>query len=717
MFPLLLLSVLTGAVCALDGSSSARVQSEEATTHYVSPPAFTPALQVTSVFPRPGAHPALDLSDARLAPPAMRSGFRKTSWAEVKANANARGERDEDRAHPDHPTQVHVLPGGPGVMTVVWVTTAALDPGDDVRFGRAEHEQGGDGDGDGDGTEVELKMRASVASTAYTAQICLGEPNNVEAVMGPMHPVRVDDLVYLANTSRWAPPDANNYRVIKGPDDVVPPGWFGTPPWEKALCLAYNNPDSQYQSPLVHTAQLASLTPGATYRYKLPGDIDGTRRTFRALPGAETEAAADGMTPGKKRSSGGRAVFGVVGDTGQTEVTHEVFKHLQSMDDLDVLLHTGDLSYADGFPPRWDSFGRLAEPLMSRLPTLTVPGNHDVTLNGLESMAYRTRYPSPYAASSSASPDWWSLDVGPAHVIGLSSYAPVVGPGMFDGAVAPMKAWLLKDLTQVDRHRTPWLIVMFHVPWYNSNAGHYKEAWRAQEALEQTLFDAGVDIVLNGHVHAYERSHPVNAGKVDSCGAVHLVVGDGGNYEGPYGKGWKSPQPSWSAFREGSFGAGRLEILNATHATWQWRRTACVEPAGETGLNETWYKPTGDHGGNNCSSIPDVSAQAMEAVDEAMIVRDVIACPNRRPNHGPRVPPPPPKEEKDEEETKEHSREALLAGFIVFLSLGWAATLAGLLWVCVLLRRERRTGRWSPWANSRPHFRLDDDFDETEIEL
>ena len=188
----------------------------------------------------------------------------------------------------------------------------------------------------------------------------------------------------------------------------------------------------------------------------------------------------------------------------------------------------------------------------------------------------------------------WSLDVGPAHIIGLSSYAPVSADrtGLFDGADAPQRAWLLKDLAAVNRLDTPWVIVMFHVPWYNSNGGHFKEGWRAQEALEETLYAAGVDLVLNGHVHSYERSHPARGWRRDACGATHLVVGDGGNYEGPYGKRWRQPQPAWSAFREGSFGAGRLEIHNDTHASWQWRRTTCVEPAGTTGLNETWYAPT-----------------------------------------------------------------------------------------------------------------------------
>ena len=35
-----------------------------------------------------------------------------------------------------------------------------------------------------------------------------------------------------------------------------------------------------------------------------------------------------------------------------------------------------------------------------------------------------------------------------------------------------------------------------------------------------------------GHVHAYERSHPVYNYTVDLCGSVHITIGDGGNSEG-----------------------------------------------------------------------------------------------------------------------------------------------------------------------------------------
>lgn len=58
----------------------------------------------------------------------------------------------------------------------------------------------------------------------------------------------------------------------------------------------------------------------------------------------------------------------------------------------------------------------------------------------------------------------------------------------------------------MDRERTPWLIVLVHVPWYNSNEAHQGEGDGMMAAMESLLYAASVDIVLAGHVHAYERT-------------------------------------------------------------------------------------------------------------------------------------------------------------------------------------------------------------------
>lgn len=55
-----------------------------------------------------------------------------------------------------------------------------------------------------------------------------------------------------------------------------------------------------------------------------------------------------------------------------------------------------------------------------------------------------------------------------------------------------------------------------------------------RQLYEQVLVTYSVDIIFNGHVHAYERSKPVFNYTVDKtgCAPMHIVIGDAGNIEG-----------------------------------------------------------------------------------------------------------------------------------------------------------------------------------------
>ena len=71
--------------------------------------------------------------------------------------------------------------------------------------------------------------------------------------------------------------------------------------------------------------------------------------------------------------------------------------------------------------------------------------------------------------SGSTNPCYYGKEVGVVHVIGLCSYA-----GFFNGTV--QYNWLQNYLnTSIDRERTPWVIVIMHVPFYCSNTGHWEE--------------------------------------------------------------------------------------------------------------------------------------------------------------------------------------------------------------------------------------------------
>jgi len=58
----------------------------------------------------------------------------------------------------------------------------------------------------------------------------------------------------------------------------------------------------------------------------------------------------------------------------------------------------------------------------------------------------------------------------------------------------------------VNRNVTPWLIVLLHCPWYNSNTASYTAGESMRIVFEQMVVTNQVDVVSAGHVHAYEHT-------------------------------------------------------------------------------------------------------------------------------------------------------------------------------------------------------------------
>jgi hypothetical protein len=93
--------------------------------------------------------------------------------------------------------------------------------------------------------------------------------------------------------------------------------------------------------------------------------------------------------------------------------------------------------------------------------------------------------------------------------------------------------WLKRDLASVDRKKTPWVIAGGHRPWYVSTPG----CTDCQAAFEPLLLEYGVDLVLSGHVHFYDRQSAVDNGTsqeiTDNPTAPwYITNGAGGHYDG-----------------------------------------------------------------------------------------------------------------------------------------------------------------------------------------
>ena len=116
---------------------------------------------------------------------------------------------------------------------------------------------------------------------------------------------------------------------------------------------------------------------------------------------------------------------------------------------------------------------------------------------------------------------YYSYDIGDWHAIVLNSEMIAYGSR---AERAEQDAWLKEDLREHSRLCT---VAYYHKPLFSSGAHGSNNAMRE---LWETLAESGVDLVINGHEHHYERFLPMNAaGAVDTLnGMEQIIVGTGG---------------------------------------------------------------------------------------------------------------------------------------------------------------------------------------------
>ncbi|XP_057459499.1 purple acid phosphatase 5-like [Actinidia eriantha] len=338
-----------------------------------------------------------------------------------------------------------------------------------------------------------------------------------------------------------------------------------------------------YSSGYIHHATIRNLKYDTRYFYEL-GTHHVTRRfSFTTPPKVGPDVPY---------------TFGVMGDLGQTYASNQTLEHYVSNPKGQAVLFVGDLSYADNYPfhdnVRWDTWGRFVEKSTANQPWIWTAGNHELDfapeIEEYEPFKpYLHRYHVPYKAAQSTSPLWYSIKRASAYIIVLSSYSAY-------GKYTPQYEWLSQEFPKVNRSETPWLIVLLHSPWYNSNNYHYMEGESMRVMFESWFVENKVDLVFSGHVHSYERSDRVSNVKYnitdglsapvkDPSAPVYITIGDGGNIEG-LANSFTQPQPSYSAYREASFGHAILEIKNRTHAYYTWHRNQDSEPVA---ADSTWF--------------------------------------------------------------------------------------------------------------------------------
>lgn len=195
--------------------------------------------------------------------------------------------------------------------------------------------------------------------------------------------------------------------------------------------------------------------------------------------------------------------------------------------------------FADCYAPTW---GR------HKARTRPAPGNHD----------YHTRNAQPYFDyfGENAGPPglgYYSYDLGAWHIISLNNVIDS------DKRSAQYK-WLEEDLKA---HPVECTLAYWHIPVYSS--GTHGNDWKMSEVW-RLLYAHGVDVVLNGHDHNYERFAPQDPDQqADPLGIREFIIGTGGG--GVYRP--KGKQPNSEAWDNSSYGVLKLTLSPGSYA-WEF---------------------------------------------------------------------------------------------------------------------------------------------------
>ncbi len=263
----------------------------------------------------------------------------------------------------------------------------------------------------------------------------------------------------------------------------------------------------------------------AYYQYQadITGLAAGTKYQYQVVLNGVT-VASDPVLNSFKTPAAGEFSFLAFGDSGADSPQQQTLIQLmQNETGIAKVLHLGDLAYDDGTFAQFETnyFG-LNAGLMSRLPFFATPGNHEYVTDN--AAPYLAGHVAPVSGVSSADMGrYYSFDWGDAHFVSIDSNL------LQKDAAARMLTWLDKDLGATQKF---WKIVFVHHPPYPTGT-HLTDAVCAlvQQEVNPIVESHGVQLVLSGHEHGYERSFPLVANQPVSAGVpstTYVISGRGG---------------------------------------------------------------------------------------------------------------------------------------------------------------------------------------------
>ncbi|HNK28711.1 MAG TPA: metallophosphoesterase family protein, partial [Ferruginibacter sp.] len=304
-------------------------------------------------------------------------------------------------------------------------------------------------------------------------------------------------------TIRWRTNVASDSKVTWGTSFVATPGTYansytqdvGTPVTEHIVRIGGLSPDTKYWYS-VGTSSTVLQQTSTNYFLTLPPDNTTRKLRFLALGDCGNNS------------------------TNQVNVRNTFINYIGA-NDIDAMILIGDNAYNSGTDNEYQTnfFNIYQNDFLRHYKLYPAPGNHDYgnsTSNNTKtgstpanSMPYHLNFTVPSAGELGGYPsyvkNYYSFNIGDVHFISLDSYGN--DAGLLGDTLGTQANWLKNDLAA---NTKKWTVAYFHHPPYTKTS-HTSDTEMdlvaIREKLVRILERNGVDLIICGHSHGYERSY------------------------------------------------------------------------------------------------------------------------------------------------------------------------------------------------------------------
>ncbi|MGB2807121.1 MAG: metallophosphoesterase family protein [Sedimentisphaerales bacterium] len=254
----------------------------------------------------------------------------------------------------------------------------------------------------------------------------------------------------------------------------------------------------------IHKTWLENLQPGQTYSYRVTSQRTPVLQRIATLGRSRVQSKVYKFRTVPDDTN--EVTFLVYGDTRTRPEVHRLVVEQMLDKKVDFVVHSGDLvSSGDHYEQFGPQFFEPVKGLAETVPFYIAKGNHEGKKGNFEKLLV------PDGQTNT-----FGFDYGPVHFFCVDNYSSDL----------TAQEQLKQIADDARKSKAQWKFVSFHKPSLNFG-GHWSD-WGYPDAL-RILSEAGVDFVMTGHSHQYERFRPVAPLPGTDGGYVtHITCGGGG---------------------------------------------------------------------------------------------------------------------------------------------------------------------------------------------